>query len=41
MPNEIDPVSLTLIVIYNSIIFGMVIKWLIPEIRKVMRREYE
>lgn len=41
MPDEVDPVTLTLIVIYNAIIFGMVIKWAIPELKKLTRKEYE
>ncbi|MEM2262546.1 MAG: hypothetical protein QXK24_08860 [Ignisphaera sp.] len=35
MPEEIDPVALTLMIIYNSIILGMILKWLIPELRKI------
>jgi hypothetical protein len=40
MPDvEYDPVTLTLIIIYNSIIIGMAIKWLIPEVRKLIGKE--
>lgn len=38
---EYDPVTLTLICIYNAIIIGMTIKWLIPEVRKLIRKEGE
>jgi hypothetical protein len=33
--NEIDPVTLTLMVIYNSVILAMILKWFIPEMRKI------
>jgi len=33
--NEVDPVALTLIVIYNSVILAMILKWFIPEMRKI------
>ncbi len=35
MPEEVDPVKLTLIIIYNAIIFGMIVKWAIPEFKKL------
>jgi hypothetical protein len=34
---EYDPVTLTLIFIHNLILAGMVIKWLFPEVRKLIR----
>jgi len=41
MGDEIDPVTLTLVIIYNSVVLGMTLKWLIPEMRKFIRKEYE
>jgi len=38
---EIDPVTLSLYIIYNSIVLGMTLKWLIPEVRKLVKREWE
>ena len=35
MTNEIDPVALTLIIIYNSVVLAMILKWFIPEIKKI------
>lgn len=35
MADEVDPVTLTLIIIYNAIIFGIIVKWAIPEFRKL------
>jgi hypothetical protein len=39
MGDEIDPVTLTFIIIYNSVILGMTAKWVILEMRKLMRKE--
>jgi len=33
---EYDPVTLTLIFIYNAVILGMTIKWLIPEMKRIV-----
>ncbi|GEM_PF-2384954 len=38
---EEDWFTILIYSIYNATIFGMTIKWLIPEMKKVMRREYE
>jgi len=35
---EYDPITLTLIIVYNAVVFGMMIKWFIPELRRIRRR---
>jgi len=35
MPEEVDPLTLLLVSIYNAVILGMTIKWLIPEVKKL------
>jgi len=37
MAEEVDPVTLTLYIIYNAIVFAMLVKWLIPEMRKLRK----
>jgi len=37
MPSpEQDPLTVMLILIFNAIMFGMAIKWLIPEMKKMV-----
>jgi len=38
---EEDWFTILIFSIYNAIIFGMTIKWLIPEMKKVVGREHE
>jgi hypothetical protein len=37
MPSpEQDPLTLMLILIFNAVVLGMAIKWLIPEMKKIV-----
>jgi hypothetical protein len=35
-PPEQDPITVMLILIFNAIVLGMAIKWLIPEMKKTV-----
>jgi uncharacterized membrane protein SpoIIM required for sporulation len=37
MPSpEQDPLTVMLILIFNAVVLGMAIKWLIPEVKKIV-----
>jgi hypothetical protein len=36
MPDQVDPVTLTIIFVFNAAILGMLVKWFIPEMKKVV-----